>query len=224
MPDGRRTAEAPSVVRLVPVTAPGDQIPAVVTRVARMARFAAGARYGRWLAVGGLIAVGWLLALVFGLGAGPAAAAVVEAHIPAGHVTPVTVVEAGDTADAADAGGPRSAIFTTPHVATGPASAGGFPTVSDIVPADAGAIAGRTVDGLTSQSTPAPSPPSTAEHSAGVYGFVPRYGGSGLSGLGLGDVARSVVVPRPMVARVGLARAAVPVVRTVADDPSFSPD
>jgi hypothetical protein len=102
--------------------------------------------------------------------------------------------------------------------------AGGFPTVRDLVPADAGAIAGHTVDGLTSQSTPAPSPPSTAEHSAGGNGFVPRNGGSGLSGLGMWDIARVVVVPRPLVARAGLAGASVPVVRSIADDPSFSPD
>ncbi|MFC6087562.1 hypothetical protein [Sphaerisporangium aureirubrum] len=205
------------MVRLVPVAAPSDQ--AADTREGRMARFAAGARYGRRLVIGGMIAIGWLLALAFGfVGAGPATA---EARIPAGHLTPVTVVEAGNSAEAAATGAPRSAISTTPHVATGPASAGGFPTVSDIVPADAGAIAGRTVDGLTSQSMPAPSPPSAAEHSAGANGFVPRNGGAGLSGVG--DVARSVL-PRPLVARVCPARAVVQIVRTIADDPSFSPD
>lgn len=223
MPDGRRTAATPSVIRCVPVTAPGGQVPAVVVWVIRMARFAAGARYGRRLVIGGLIAAGWLLALFFGLGAAPAVAATVEGHIPGGHVGSFAAGVAGHTA-AAEAGVPRSAVSSTSHVATGPASAGGFPTVSDIFPADAGAIAGRTVDGLTSQSTPAPSPPSTAEHSAGVNGFVPRNGGSGLSGLGLGDVARSVVVPGPLVTRVGQARADVPIVRTVVDDPSFSPD
>ncbi|MBB6470996.1 hypothetical protein [Sphaerisporangium rubeum] len=206
------------------MTAPGDQVPAVVVRVIRMARFAAGARYGRRLVIGGLIAAGWLLALFFGLGAAPAVAAAVGDHIPGGHVGSFAAGAAGHTAGAAEAGVPLSAVFSTSHVATGPVSAGDFPTVSDIFPADAGAIAGRMVDGLTSQSTPAPSSPSTADHSAGVNGFVPRNGGSGLSGLGLGDVARSVVVPGPMVTRVGQTRADVPIVRSVVDDPSFSPD
>ncbi|MET8140024.1 hypothetical protein ABZU32_06925 [Sphaerisporangium sp. NPDC005288] len=111
----------------------------------------------------------------------------------------------------------------TSHVATGPASAGGFPTVRVDAPADAGAMAGRMVDGLTSQSKPLSPQPSTADHSAGANGFVPRPG-SGPFGSGFGDVARSVFDPRLAVAPAEMASVLAPVVRAVADDPSFSPD
>ncbi|MFC7382177.1 hypothetical protein [Sphaerisporangium rhizosphaerae] len=111
----------------------------------------------------------------------------------------------------------------TSHVATGPASAGGFPTVRVDAPADAGAMAGRAVDGLTSQSKPLSPQPSTADHSAGANGFVPRPG-SGPFGSGFGDVARSVFDPRLAVAPAEMASVLAPVVRAVADDPSFSPD
>ncbi|WP_248959959.1 hypothetical protein [Sphaerisporangium perillae] len=184
-----------------------------------MARFVAGSRFGRLLAIGGLIAVGWLLGVVFGtVGAAPAAA---EARVPAGHVATAKV---GDLVESAHTGAVRRSVSTTPHVATGPALAGGFPTVSVNAPADAGAMAGRTVDGLTSQSKPVHPQPSTADHSAGANGFVPRGGGSGPSGPSLGDVARSVFDLRLMVAPAVLVSAPTPVVRTAADDPSFSPD
>jgi hypothetical protein len=113
--------------------------------------------------------------------------------------------------------------FATSHVATGPAFAGGFPTVRVDVPADAGAMAGRTVDGLTSQSKPLSPQPSTADHSAGANGFVPRPG-SGPFGPGFGDVARSVFDPRLAVAPAEMASVPAPVVRAAVDDPSFSPD
>ncbi|MFC4591510.1 hypothetical protein [Sphaerisporangium corydalis] len=217
-----------------------------------MARFVAGPRFGRLLAIGGLVAVGWLLGIVSALfGAAPAAA---DAHVRTDHVaTAETVAGAeavghtsqihraspvgqidrigrvGRVADVVDTeaartGAGRHATSTAPHVAAGSALAGGFPTVSDSALADAGAMAGRTVDGLTSQSKPALPEPSTADHSAGANGFVPRGGGSGPSGPGLGDVARSVPDPRLMVAPALLARVPAPVVRTAADDPSFSPD
>ncbi len=118
--------------------------------------------------------------------------------------------------------GRRSASRSS-HDPTGPAVAGGFPTVGEGFPADAGAMAGRSVDGLTSQSKPAPSAPSAADHSAGGNGFVPR-GGSSPFGPGLGDLARSGFDPRLMVAPAPAATAPAPSVRTAADDPSYSPD
>lgn len=141
------------------------------------------------------------------------------------------VHKAGQAVDAAGDGrlGKRRVAYRSPHssrshVAPGPASAGGFPTASDSALADAGAMAGRSVDGLTSQSGPGLPTPSTADHSAGANGFVPRGGGSGPSGSGLGDVARFVLRPRLTVAPAHTASAPAPVVRTAADDPSFSPD
>ncbi|WP_184888433.1 hypothetical protein [Sphaerisporangium siamense] len=190
-----------------------------------MARFVAGSRFARLLAVGGVIAIGWLLGLIFGF----TGAASAETHIPAGHAA---AVEAEGTArisrgtDGAEVTAPkarRDVGTATHHVATGPASAGGFPTVSDTASADAVAMAGRTVDGLTSQSTPAPAAPSAADHSAGADGFVPR-GGSGPSGPGFGDVARSLFDPRLVASPAFTARVPAPVVRAAADDPSFSPD
>ncbi|MCW2880218.1 MAG: hypothetical protein JWQ95_4318 [Sphaerisporangium sp.] len=215
-PEEQRRAESPAVASCVPVTASADQAQAIVTREGRMARFVAGSRFGRLLAVGGLIAAGWLLGVVFGFAGAAHAAA--DAHIPATKaVTLIKSLQAAEVIQTAAAG-------ATPHVAAGSALAGGFPTVGDSALADAGAMAGRTVDGLTSQSKPALPAPSTADHSAGANGFVPRGGGSGPSGPGLGDVARSVFDPRLMVAPAVMVSAPAPVVRTAADDPSFSPD
>ncbi|MBB5625806.1 hypothetical protein [Sphaerisporangium krabiense] len=189
-----------------------------------MARFVAGSRFARLLAVGGVIAIGWLLGLIFGF----TGAASAETHIPAGHATAVEaegtarVSHRTNGAEVTTPKAPRDAA-ATPHVATGPASAGGFPTVSDTVSADAVAMAGRSVDGLTSQSKPAPAAPSAADHSAGADGFVPR-SGSGPSGPGIGDVARSVFDPRLVASPAFTARVPAPVVRAAADDPSFSPD
>ncbi|MFC4533071.1 hypothetical protein [Sphaerisporangium dianthi] len=124
--------------------------------------------------------------------------------------------------DASDVPARRSGSATS-HVATGPASAGGFPTVRVDAPADARAMAGKRVDGLTSQSKPVSPRPPTADHSAGANGFVPR-AGSGPLGPGFGDVARSVFDPRLAVAPAVMASVPTPVVRPAADDPSFSPD
>lgn len=227
MPKGRRRAESPAVTLCVPVTASGGQAQTIVTRESRMARFVAGSRFGRLLAIGGLIAAGWLLSVLFAcLGAAPAAA---DAHIPAGRAPTVEAsktirVGQADAAKASRAGAAGHSVSPPLHVAAGSALADGFPTVSDSALADAGAMAGRTVDGLTSQSKPALPAPSTADHSAGDNGFVPRGGGSGPYGPGIGDVARSVFDPRLMVAPALVASAPAPVVRTAADDPSFSPD
>ncbi|GAA3790278.1 hypothetical protein GCM10022226_06470 [Sphaerisporangium flaviroseum] len=210
-----------------------------------MARFVAGARFGRLLAIGGLIAVGWFLGVVFGF-AGAAAADVPAAHMPVvkavkavttgkavkvmtGKAVKVATgkavkVATGKAVKVVETVAAHGFLSTTPLVAPGSAPADGFPTVSDSVPADAGAMAGRNVDGLTSQSKPALPAPSTADHSAGANGFVPRGGGSGPFGPSVGDVARSVFDPRLMVAPAETASAPAPVVRTAADDPSFSPD
>lgn len=168
----------------------------ITHRVDRMARFAAGARrvLTRAAAIGGLVAAGWLLALLFG--AAPAAA------------------------DSTAATGAHA-----PQVVTG-SSTDGFPTADATSSAmdNAEAMAGLNVDGLTSQSKPGFPAPSTAGKMAGTNGLVPNSGGSGLSGPGMGDVARSVFDPRLEAQCAPLACVLPPVVRTAADDPSFSPD
>jgi hypothetical protein len=169
-----------------------------------MARFAAGSRLGRLLVLGGLIAVGWLLGVIFGfIGAAPAAA---DARVPAHHLP--AVASAGEN-----------------HVAPGGAVIHGLPALSDDGSVNAEAMAGKGVDGLTSQSKPGLPAPSTADHTAGSHGLVPQSsGGSGPFGPGPGDVARSAYDPRLMVRPAPMAAVLPPVVRTAADDPSFSPD
>jgi hypothetical protein len=100
------------------------------------------------------------------------------------------------------------------------------PGVSNAVAAsdNAAAMAGREVDGLTSQSKPALPAPSTVDLSSGSHGFVPQGGGGSGLGPGMGDVARSYADPRLTALRAPLACVLPPVVRTAADDPSFSPD
>lgn len=138
---------------------------------------------------------GWLLALLFG--AAPAAA----------DTTAATGVHA-------------------PQVVTG-SLADDFPTVDATSSAmdNAEAMAGLNVDGLTSQSKPGFPAPSTDGNMAGANGLVPTNGGGGgPSGPGMGDVARSVFDPRLEAQCAPLACVLPPVVRTAADDPSFSPD
>ncbi|SEG79996.1 hypothetical protein SAMN05444920_104783 [Nonomuraea solani] len=89
---------------------------------------------------------------------------------------------------------------------------------------NAEAMAGRTVDGLNSQQDPGLPTPSTAGKILDTNGLVPNGGGSGPFGPAAGDVARSVFDPRLQAGRAPLARLLPPVVRTAADDPSFSPD
>ncbi|RSN03167.1 hypothetical protein DMB42_35335 [Nonomuraea sp. WAC 01424] len=89
---------------------------------------------------------------------------------------------------------------------------------------NAEAMAGRTVDGLNSQQDPGLPPPSSAGKILDTNGLVPNGGGSGPFGPGLGDVARSGVDPRLQYQLAIAARVLPPVVRTAADDPSFSPD
>ncbi|MFC4057231.1 hypothetical protein ACFOWE_02940 [Planomonospora corallina] len=206
-PDGQREV-LPPVVPCVPVRPSSDD--ATAARDSRAARFALGARsvVRRFAAVGGLLAAGWLFAIVFGLlGAAPAAA-------DSASVTEVLSEAVSSGALGVAASGPAL-------------QAGDFPTESGHLSAtgNAEAMAGRGVDGLTSQSTPGHPAHSTVDHSAGANGFVPQSsGGSGFFGPGVGDIARFVFDPRLRAQRAPLACVLPPVVRTAADDPSFSPD
>lgn len=101
-----------------------------------------------------------------------------------------------------------------------------FPTAGEAasVTGNAEAMAGLKVDGLTSQSTPGMPDPSTATKNMGANGLAPNAGGNGPFGPGVGDIARSLFDPRFTAQRAPLACVLPPVVRTAADDPSFSPD
>jgi hypothetical protein len=171
-----------------------------------MARFAAGARrvVVRAVTIGAIVAAGWLLAVVFGmLSAAPAAAD--------------TTAATGVSGSHGVAGEPRSAVEAEDSHAV---TASGHISVSD----NAEAMAGRTVDGLNSQQDPGLPTPSSAGKILDTNGLVPNGGGSGPFGPGMGDVARSVFDPRLPARHVLLTSVLPPVVRTAADDPSFSPD
>jgi len=171
-----------------------------ITRLAgRKTRFAVSARrvLVRAVAAGALLAAGWLLAVLFGmLSAAPAAA---------------------DTTAATGAGTPRSA---TGSFADALSPVGGGLSASD----NAEAMAGLTVDGLTSQSDPGLPPSTTSGDIMDTDGLVPNGGGNGPFGPSTGDVTRSVHDPRPELQLAVPAYVLPPVVRTAADDPSFSPD
>ncbi|GAA4576655.1 hypothetical protein [Planotetraspora kaengkrachanensis] len=176
----------------------------------RMARFAAGSRLGPLLVIGGLIAVGWLLGVIFGVfGTATSVAQTALSHVAAGSALSDVLPVAGFSGSPAAADGG----FTE--------GSGDFPTVSDDAPANAAAMAGRTVDGMTSQSKPVLPSPSTVDHAPDNHGLVPQ-AGSGSSMFG--DLARPVLEPRLTSLRAPLAAVVPPVVRTAADDPSFSPD
>ncbi|MEQ4715827.1 hypothetical protein [Nonomuraea sp. B19D2] len=178
----------------LPVTVPAQG--ATTDRVDRMARFAAGARrlVVRAVTIGALVAAGWLLAVVFGM----------LIADPAAAETAVTA----DVTAVSDAVAPQSLIHPD--------------RVSESDNAEA--MAGRTVDGLNSQQDPGLPAPSTAGKILDTNGLVPNGGAGGLFGAAPGDVARSVFDPRLQARRALLARVLPPVVRTAADDPSFSPD
>ncbi|MEV0145455.1 MULTISPECIES: hypothetical protein [unclassified Nonomuraea] len=233
-PVRRLRAMARVVLRVpvpVPVAVPAGE--AITERAHRMARFAAGARrvVARAAVVGGVIAAGWLLAVLFGtlLSAAPAAASTGTAGSTATGATataatvPMTTVAMTEAVPEA-ATGVSGSHSVTPDAVTG-SFADGFPTGDGAVSAadNAEAMAGRTVDGLTSQSDPGLPPSSTASKILGTDGLVPG-GGGGPFGPGMGDVARSFIDPRPEAGRAVVARVLPPVVRTAADDPSFSPD
>ncbi|MFI7129183.1 hypothetical protein ACIBQ1_26000 [Nonomuraea sp. NPDC050153] len=202
----QRRAVALGAHRL-PVTVPAQD--ETTDRVDRMARFAAGARrlVVRAVTIGALVAAGWLFALVFGMiTAAPAAAEV---------ATPTADAQVKSTA-AQPVDGDVSAQVSRSLISPDGA------TASDNDNAEA--MAGRTVDGLNSQQDPGLPTPSTAGKILDTNGLVPNGGGSGSFGAAAGDVARSVFDPRLQVLRALVARVPAPVVRTAADDPSFSPD
>jgi hypothetical protein len=191
-----------------------------------MARFAAGARrlVVRAAATGALVAAGWLLAFLFGmLTAAPAAAdstVVTGATAPTADPTAATPT----TADPTAATGAGTGAVTAAGVAVGTPPSHDL-TGQELSASDnAEAMAGRTVDGLNSQRDPGLPAPSTAGKILDTNGLVPNGGGSGPFGPASGDVARSVFDPRLPVRRAILASVPAPVVRTAADDPSFSPD
>lgn len=176
-----------------------------------MARFAAGFHLGRLLVVGGLIAAGWLLGVIFGV-----------------FGTAAAVTGAGPLHSVAGSALPGHFPMTDPpgslSSSAGAASAGrsdGFPTAIHEASVNAEAMAGRTVDGLTSQSKPVLPSPSTADHAPGDQGLVPQTSGGSFL---FGDVARSAIEPRFTTLTAPAAALTPPVVRTAADDPSFSPD
>jgi hypothetical protein len=107
------------------------------------------------------------------------------------------------------------------HVAAGSVLTDGFPTASEAASVNTEAMAGRKVDGLTSQSKPGLPSPSTADDTPGSNGLVPQASGGSIL---FGDVARSSVDLRLTELPAPLAAVLPPVFRTAADDPSFSPD
>ncbi|MBP2704501.1 hypothetical protein JOL79_11815 [Microbispora sp. RL4-1S] len=176
-----------------------------------MARFAAGSRLGRLLVIGGLMALGWLLGVVFGASA--SAASVTEVA-PSQHVAGSVLPDLFPKADLAGS-------LASSTGAASPGRSDGFPTAIDNSSVNAEAMAGRTVDGLTSQSKPVLPAPSTADHAPGDRGLVPQTSGGSFL---FGDVARTPHEPRFATLPAPLAAVVPPVVRTAADDPSFSPD
>ncbi|WP_223166658.1 hypothetical protein [Nonomuraea sp. SYSU D8015] len=206
----------PLAVGRLPVTVPGQD--ATDDRADRMARFAAGARrlVVRAATIGGLVAAGWLLAVLFGMLTAAPAAADATAATGATATTDATAATGASAGAVAAAGSADSSQTYAPHALVG----AGHISASD----NAEAMAGRTVDGLNSQQDPGLPSPSTAGKILDANGLVPNGGGSGPFGPAAGDVARSVFDPRLQARRALLAYVLPPVVRTAADDPSFSPD
>ncbi|KAB8196862.1 hypothetical protein FH608_007455 [Nonomuraea phyllanthi] len=189
-----------------------------------MARFAAGARrlVVRTVTVGALVAAGWLLAVLFGmLTAAPAAAEATTAEATTAEATTAEAVNAeAVNVEATTAGDAAAAISVSDALGSQSLTRPGRLSRSD----NAEAMAGRTVDGLNSQQDPGLPSPSTAGKILDTNGLVPNGGGSGPFGAAAGDVARSVFDPRLQARRALQAPVSPPVVRTAADDPSFSPD
>ncbi|MEO3795406.1 hypothetical protein ABGB14_34770 [Nonomuraea sp. B10E15] len=219
------------VVRRLPVTSQGQDT--ATDRVDRMARFAAGARrlVMRATAVGFLVAAGWLLAVLFGmLTAAPAAAdstAATGASATTAVGLPASATAAADlSASATSAAGlPVTETAAVPSAVTEVGASAASLDPDHVSASDnAEAMAGRTVDGLNSQQDPGLPTPSTAGQILDTNGLVPNGGGSGPFGSATGDDARSGFDPRLEARRAPLAYVLPPVVRTAADDPSFSPD
>jgi len=238
----------PLAAPCVPVTGLGDGVPEAES--GRMVRSAA-LRLGRLLLLGGLFVIAWVLGvfLLGWAGAAPAAADALDASLH--RVTLLTTAEPGharrqDTAaeavtDVAAALRSETVSRVAYDAALDPGFGAGFGSVSGAVsgaaPSDAvtgaatpvstnaEAMAGRKVHGLTSQYAPGRTAPA-AEHTVGANALAPAPGGggSGPFGPGFGDLVRSLDDPRLMVFPVPMAGILPPVVRTAADDPSFSPD
>ncbi|WP_345147919.1 hypothetical protein [Nonomuraea rubra] len=213
-----RAARRPRVtVQAVPAPGPTTELGD------RMARFAAGARrvVVKAVAIGALVAAGWLLVVVFGmLTAAPAAADSTAATGAAesSDATPAAGNAAGDTAG-------NAVSHTAGNAAGDPAAQHGLTAPVRVSASDnAEAMAGRTVDGLNSQRDPGLPAPSSAGKILDTDGLVPNGGGSGPFGPATGDAVRSGFDPRLQAGRALPARLLPPVVRTAADDPSFSPD
>lgn len=190
-------------------------------RGGRTARFAAGFPLLRLLAIGGLIVAAWLFVVVYGV-FGPAMSvagmhAQLSSHNVAGPVLPDVLHTALPKAQTA---GPLAASSASANAVTDTGGSGGFPTATDNASADAEAMAGRTVDGLTSQSKPLLPSPSAVDY-ASDHGLVPQT--SGMSML-FGDDARAMFEPRFTRLPAPMVAVRPPVVRTAADDPSYSPD
>lgn len=214
-------AHVPAAARSVPVTAPGGG-----ARV--FPRFAVPLLMRRALArvivVGGLTLVGWLATALFGLLGLSSAAA--ESTVVPQEASRADRFEAAAGLVVFSADGFPTARGDSASV-RGRATRGSTWRVdmsdgSPVVPDDAEAMAGRGVDGLTSQSEPLLPAPITAD--LGADGVMPHGGGIGQFGPGAGDVARSIFDPRLAVRRVPLASVPLPVVRTAADEPSYTPD
>ncbi|MGI5285459.1 hypothetical protein ACQEVF_19290 [Nonomuraea polychroma] len=190
-----------------------------------MARFAAGARrvVVRAVTIGALAVAGWLLAVLFGmLTAAPAAA-----DVTATAGSAVAEADAGaETLPGAETvpGAGSFQAFGDPSQASGDALQALVGSDHGSASDNAAAMAGRTVDGLNSQRDPGLPSPSTAGQILDTNGLVPNGGGSGPFGSATGDLARSVFDPRLQALRALPAYVPPPVVRTAADDPSFSPD
>ncbi len=104
------------------------------------------------------------------------------------------------------------------------AASGNGSSLAVVASDDAEAMAGLTVDGLTSQSDHGLPSPGPTGQILDTDGLVPTGGGNGPFGPSMGDVTRYGFDPRLDVRRVVPAYVRPPVVRAAADDPSFSPD
>jgi hypothetical protein len=174
--------------------------------------------------VGGLTLAGWLATALFGLLGLSSAAA--EATVVPQEASKADRLEAAAGLVVFSADGFPTARGDLASV-RGRAARGSAWRIdtsegAPAVPDDAEAMAGRGIDGLTSQSEPLLPAPITAN--LGADGVMPHGGGIGQFGPGAGDVARSIFDPRLAVRRVPLASVPLPVVRTAADEPSYTPD
>ncbi|WP_283139311.1 hypothetical protein [Rhizohabitans arisaemae] len=166
--------------------------------------------------MGGLIAAGWLLS--------GSTAHAEQVQSPATAITEVNrVVDRSCEIPGARCEG-RETTSDPEHSAVTEAKTLSSP-IDGVVSSAAEAMAGRGVDGITSQRTPGfPESPPT-NHTTDVGGALPQTGGgSGHFGPAMGDSARSGRTVPSLVVLTPVAWHIPPVVRTAADEPSFSPD